>query len=36
MPNYGNTEYWDNRYRQQNQTTFDWLESWEEVQEIVE
>lgn len=31
MPNYGDTEYWEDRYRQQKQTTFDWLESWEEV-----
>ncbi len=28
MPNYGDPRYWDERYKQQNQTTFDWLENY--------
>ena len=36
MPNYGDASYWDDRYTQQKHTTFDWLESWNDVKEITE
>lgn len=36
MPNYGNSKYWDDRYKQQKNTTFDWLENWEDLKEIIE
>jgi len=36
MPNYGDATYWDDRYTQQKQTTFDWLESWSDVKESIE
>jgi hypothetical protein len=26
MPNYGDPAYWDQRYREQEGTTFDWYE----------
>ena len=36
MPNYGDPEYWENRYREQEGRTFDWLEDWTSLKEIVE
>ena len=36
MPNYGDARYWDERYTQQKATTFDWLESWDDIKEITE
>jgi len=36
MPNYGDARYWDERYTQQKATTFDWLESWDDIKEIAE
>ena len=36
MPNYGDATYWDERYRTQKNTTFDWLEGWADLKEIVE
>ena len=36
MPNYGDSKYWDERYTTQKNTTFDWLEGWEDLKEIIE
>ena len=36
MPNYGDAWYWDQRYTQQKNTTFDWLEGWTDIAETVE
>ena len=36
MPNYGDANYWDERYRSQKNTTFDWLEGWDDLKEIIE
>tara|TARA_B110000305_G_C19076277_1_gene464044 strand:+ start:150 stop:305 length:156 start_codon:yes stop_codon:yes gene_type:complete len=36
MPNYGDSNYWDERYRAQKNTTFDWLEGWDDLKEIIE
>ena len=36
MPNYGEANYWDERYLKQSSTTFDWLESWTDIQNIIE
>lgn len=36
MPNYGDASYWDERYTQQKNTTFDWLEGWAELKQILE
>ena len=36
MPNYGDATYWDDRYTQQKNTTFDWLESWNDIKDIIE
>jgi len=36
MPDYGEIEYWDKRYEKEKDKTFDWLESWDEVKEILE
>ena len=36
MPNYGEATYWDERYSTQKQTTFDWLEGWDDLKEILE
>ena len=32
---YGAKEYWDERYKKQEGTTFDWLESYESLKELV-
>lgn len=36
MPNYGDADYWDVRYKTQKGTTFDWLEGWEDLKDIIE
>lgn len=36
MPNYGDSGYWDERYRTQKNTTFDWLEGWDDLKELIE
>ena len=36
MPNYGNKEYWEERYDEQNGTTFDWLEDYESIKPIID
>jgi SAM-dependent methyltransferase len=36
MPQYGEKEYWDTRYSQQKEKTFDWLENWEALKPVVE
>ena len=36
MPNYGDATYWDERYKKAKTETFDWLESWKDIKEIVE
>ena len=36
MPNYGDPKYWDKRYKDQEDTTFDWLEDWSSLKNIVE
>ena len=35
MPNYGDKNYWIQRYEEQNGTTFDWLEDYESVKPIL-
>ena len=35
MPNYGDPKYWDKRYKDQEDTTFDWLEDWESLKDII-
>ncbi len=36
MPNYGDKDYWDQRYKKQQGTTFDWLEDYENVRGLME
>ena len=36
MPNYGDKKYWEDRYDEQNGTTFDWLEDYESVKPIID
>jgi hypothetical protein len=36
MPNYGEANYWDERYIKTKDQTFDWLEGWNDVKDIVE
>ena len=36
MPKYGQAEYWNERYTNQQNDTFDWLESWKDIKSIVE
>ena len=36
MPNYGDKTYWEERYDEQNGTTFDWLEDYESVKPIID
>ena len=36
MPNYGDKNYWEERYDEQNGTTFDWLEDYESIKPIIE
>lgn len=35
MPNYGDPEYWEKRYEEQQGRTFDWLESYESLKPII-
>ena len=36
MPNYGDPKYWNDRYKQQMGTTFDWLEDYETLKSIID
>jgi len=36
MPNYGDAQYWDERYTTQKNTVFDWLEGWIDLKETIE
>ena len=36
MPNYGDKKYWEERYNEQNGTTFDWLEDYESIKPIID
>lgn len=36
MPNYGEATYWDERYTKQRNQTFDWLEGWSDIRDIIE
>lgn len=36
MPNYGDPIYWEDRYNEQNSTTFDWLEDFETLKPIID
>jgi ubiquinone/menaquinone biosynthesis C-methylase UbiE len=36
MPNYGDKNYWEDRYDEQNGTTFDWLEDYESIKPIID
>ena len=36
MPNYGDATYWDDRYTQKKESTFDWLEGWDDVKSTLE
>lgn len=35
MPQYGEPDYWDKRYSNQKEKTFDWLENWESLKPII-
>ena len=35
MPKYGDPNYWEERYRRQRHTTFDWLENYESLRSIL-
>jgi SAM-dependent methyltransferase len=35
MPNYGDPKYWDKRYEDQEDTTFDWLEDWSSLKDLI-
>jgi hypothetical protein len=35
MPNYGNSNYWDQRYNEQAGTTFDWLEDYSSLKDLI-
>ena len=35
MPNYGDAQYWEQRYRRQQGKTFDWLEDFTSLQPII-
>lgn len=36
MPNYGDPKYWDNRYLQNQGSTFDWLENYESLKPLMD
>jgi predicted TPR repeat methyltransferase len=36
MPNYGDPKYWEDRYNEQKDVTFDWLEDYEALKPIIE
>ena len=35
MPRYGDPNYWEERYREQDGTTFDWLETWDSLKPTI-
>ena len=35
MPNYGDPKYWEDRYKAQSNTTFDWLEDYETLKPLI-
>ncbi len=36
MPNYGDHKYWEDRYKAQQDTTFDWLEDYETLKPLID
>jgi len=36
MPNYGDPKYWETRYKEQKETTFDWLEDYDTLKQIID
>jgi len=36
MPNYGDPNYWEERYKHNENSTFDWLEDYETLKPIIE
>ena len=36
MPNYGDPIYWDKRYEKQEGKTFDWLEDFDSLRQLLE
>lgn len=36
MPNYGDPKYWEERYKSQKETTFDWLEDYQTLKSIID
>jgi 2-polyprenyl-3-methyl-5-hydroxy-6-metoxy-1,4-benzoquinol methylase len=36
MPNYGDPNYWEERYKSNEDSTFDWLEDYETLKPIIE
>lgn len=36
MTAYGESQYWDERYKSKKDTTFDWLEAWSDVKSTIE
>lgn len=36
MPNYGDPNYWEERYKNNEESTFDWLEDYETLKPIME
>ena len=36
MPNYGDTSYWEERYKNSEDSTFDWLENYSTLKEIID
>ena len=36
MPNYGDPKYWEERYNEQKDFTFDWLEDYDSLKPIIE
>lgn len=35
MPNYGDPKYWDKRYEKQSGGTFDWLEDYDSLSQLL-
>lgn len=35
MPNYGDPRYWEERYKSQNKSTFDWLENYDTLKPLM-
>jgi 2-polyprenyl-3-methyl-5-hydroxy-6-metoxy-1,4-benzoquinol methylase len=36
MPNYGDPKYWEDRYKAQTDSTFDWLEDYETLKPLID